>query len=411
MLDLTKHRLYNGLLNRLFKDCMNPWSLTSWKTYRYHQAVVYSDKTHLNKVIDELKSLPPLVSQGEVEQLKQSILKAGKGEAFILQGGDCAELFSDCRADIIDNKLAILLEMSSILQRSLNKPIVQIGRIAGQYAKPRSFEQEIIDGISLPSYRGDLVNSSVFNLTARTPNPELLLQGYRYAAITLNYIRALVAGSTHFFASHEALNLDYEQALTRPYTNQWYNLSTHLPWIGLRTASIDSAHVELLRGVANPIGIKVGPKTSVDTLLQLLNTLNPKGEEGKLLLITRMGANQVSACLPNLIKRVLDSTIPVTWSCDPMHGNTEITKEGLKTRHFNNIMLELEQTLTLHAQLGSHLGGVHLELTGEHVTECLGGMRELTSSDLNQAYHTLVDPRLNYEQSLELAFKLGQLLS
>ena len=438
---------------------MSSWSPTSWQNFSYQQAATYDDKKLLNQVVNELSELPPLISPGEITKLKQSIALAGQGKAFILQGGDCAESFQDCRASIITNKLKILLQMSLILIYGLRKPIVRIGRIAGQYAKPRSSDFETIDGVALPSYRGDIVNSSAFNPEARTPNPTLLFQAYNCSAITLNFIRALLDGgfadlhhptqwdldflnlspqadeyhalvrgiadsldflstidglqSTNlnkvdFYTSHEALHLHYEQALTRAInTHQWINTSTHLPWLGMRTAKINSAHVEFLRGIENPIGIKLGAATDLVELKKILTILNPNHEPGRLLLITRLGSQEVSQYLPGLIKAVQQTKIPVTWSCDPMHGNTETTNLGIKTRHFDNILSELLQTVNIHRQLDSVLGGVHFELTGENVTECIGGARGLNEQDLSRAYQSLVDPRLNYEQSLEIAIQLS----
>lgn len=438
---------------------MKSWSIDSWTRKTYEQAPDYPCYDALQQAVQTLQQLPPLVSSGEINSLKTQLAKAGRGEAFILQGGDCAESFADCRSETISNKLKILLQMSLILTYGMRKPIIRIGRIAGQYAKPRSSNQELIDGISLPSYRGDLVNSPEFTLAARTPNPQLLLQGYGCAAMTLNFIRSLLSGgfadlhhakhwdlhfikhskqaklyqhmtdtisdalnflntidglhhnSLHhvdFYTSHEALHLYYEHALTREIPNEgWYNLSTHLPWLGMRTATLNSAHVEFLRGIKNPIGIKIGPQTTPEWLVEMAAILNPKREEGRLLLITRLGAKTIQHALPPLIKAIQQSAIPVTWSCDPMHGNTEMTEDGIKTRHFDTILQELKQALIIHRQYHSYLGGVHFELTGENVTECVGGACGLAASDLTKAYHSLVDPRLNYEQSLEMAIQLS----
>ncbi len=439
---------------------MIPWSPESWQKHSYHQAPAYPDKDRLNQVVDQLSLLPPLICHGEITQLKKMIAAAGRGDAFILQGGDCAESFQDCRETIITNKLKILMQMSLLLLQAMHKPIIQIGRIAGQYAKPRSCDVETQGGITLPSYRGDLVNSPRFDIQARTPNPELLLQGYHCAATTLNFIRALLDGGfadlhhpqqwdlnflklspqadeyhamvhaiadslnitdtieetpinnfnkIDFYTSHEALHLHYEQALTRQMDHSpWYDSSTHLPWLGMRTAFIDSAHVEFLRGIDNPIGIKVGPSTHLSHLQQILTILNPSREEGRLLLMTRLGADQIANLLPPIIDAVRASHVPVTWSCDPMHGNTETTQEGIKTRHFDTILSELLQAVQIHHHMGSCLGGVHFELTGDNVTECIGGARGLSGDDLKRAYHSLVDPRLNYEQSLEMALQLSQ---
>lgn len=440
---------------------MQDWSLTSWQLRTYEQAPSYPDSLALESVVKKLSQLPPLVSSGEIHHLKHAIAKAGRSEAFILQGGDCAESFNDCRPDIISNKLKILLQMSLVLIHGLHKPIIRIGRIAGQYAKPRSANEETLEGVTLPSYRGDLVNSPEFSPAARIPDPQLLLQGYSYSAMTLNFIRALLAGGfadlhhpqrwdlrfvehasqateyhaivksiadsldflksidglrnssldkVDFYTSHEALVLHYEQALTRKLRDgNWYNLSTHLPWIGMRTAKLDSAHVEFLRGIQNPIGLKIGPSATSEWLTAILQQLNPNREEGRLLLITRLGAKHIDTLLPPLIDAVQATKIPVTWSSDPMHGNTEVTEDGIKTRHFDNILSELQQAVTIHQRMGSYLGGVHFELTGDNVTECLGGARGLAANDLKDAYHSLVDPRLNYEQSLEMAIQLSRL--
>ena len=439
---------------------MNEWSPTSWLNYCYEQAATYPDEAQLTRVLEELSQLPPLVTSGEIKHLKQQIAAAGRGEAFILQGGDCAESFNDCRSGIITNKLKILLQMSLILLHGMRKPIVRIGRIAGQYAKPRSSDEETLAGVTLPSYRGDLVNLPEFNAAARIPNPKLLLKGYSHAAMTLNFIRALLDGGfadlhhphrwdlrfmehsaqaeeyhaivrsiadsldflesidglrnsnlhkVDFFTSHEALHLHYEQALTRQVKDgKWYNLSTHLPWIGMRTAKTNSAHLEFLRGVDNPIGIKVGPSATTAWLTEVLEIINPTQEEGRILLISRMGAKEIQSRLPPLIEAVKHSKIPVTWSCDPMHGNTETTVDGIKTRHFDNILNELLQAFKIHRDMNSFLGGVHFELTGDNVTECIGGARGLAAHDLKDAYHSLVDPRLNYEQSLEMAIQLSR---
>jgi 3-deoxy-7-phosphoheptulonate synthase len=439
---------------------MQKWSPISWLQRSYLQAATYADKAQLKKVVEQLGLFPPLVTSSEIKQLRKEIARAGRGEAFILQGGDCAESFNDCRADVISNKLKIMLQMSLILLHGMRKPIIRVGRIAGQYAKPRSSDFETIDGVTLPSYRGDLVNSPEFTQAAREPNPNLLLQAYNCSAITLNFIRALLdsgfADLNHpqrwdlsfvehsqqkeeyktlvksigdaldfletidgiqssnlskvdFYTSHEALHLHYEQALTRQSEDgSWYNLSTHLPWIGMRTAQIDSAHLEFLRGVQNPIGIKIGPSATPEWLEEVLNIANPKREEGRLLLFTRLGAKEIDKLLPPLIEAVKKTKIPVTWSCDPMHGNTETTADGIKTRHFDNILLELQQALEIHRSMGSYLGGVHFELTGDNVTECIGGARGLSAADLKQAYYSLVDPRLNYEQSIEMALQLSR---
>lgn len=439
---------------------MQNWSPISWQNFSYLQAATYSDQKQLQKVVQQLSQLPPLVTSGEIKRLKKSIAQAGRGEAFMLQGGDCAESFDECRSDIISNKLKIILQMSLILLHGLRKPIIRIGRIAGQYAKPRSSDFETIEGITLPSYRGDIVNSPEFTKEAREPNSKLLLQAYSLSAMTLNFIRALLDGGfadlhhphlwdlgfvehskqkeeyqiivnsiadavefldtidglsasnlnkVDFYTSHEALHLHYEQALTRKLSDGlWYDLSTHLPWIGMRTAQIDSAHVEFLRGVQNPIGIKVGPTATPEWLAEILSIINPQSEEGRVILYTRLGAKHITQLLPPLIEAVQKTKIPVTWSCDPMHGNTETTADGIKTRHFDNILSELKHALQIHKKMGSYLGGVHFELTGDNVTECIGGARGLDAEGLKTAYRSLVDPRLNYEQSLEMALQLSR---
>lgn len=439
---------------------MHVWSPTSWQQFSYQQAANYPDEKKVASVVKQLSLLPPLVTSGEIINLKKAIALAGRGEAFILQGGDCAESFNDCRPEIISNKLKIILQMSLVLLHGMRKPIIRVGRIAGQYAKPRSSEFETIDGVTLPSYRGDLVNSPQFDAQSREPNPKLLLKAYSCSAMTLNYIRALLNGGfadlnhpqqwdlrfvehsdqaneynqivkniasslefleaidgirsssinkVDFYTSHEALHLHYEQALTHLLPEGgWYNLSTHLPWIGMRTAQLDSAHLEFMRGIENPVGIKIGPSATPEWLIQVLERLNPKREEGRLLLITRFGAKDIARLLPPMIEAVKASGIPVTWSCDPMHGNTETTTDGTKTRHFDNILSELQQALAIHHKMSSYLGGVHFELTGENVTECIGGARGLSEDDLKHAYHSLVDPRLNYEQSLEMALQLSR---
>ena len=440
---------------------MQPWLPDTWQNFQVSQQANYADKLQLGKVIDELSMLPPLVSVNEIEELRSKVAEAARGEAFILQGGDCAELFSECNADVISSKLKILLQMSLVLIHGLNKPVIKIGRMAGQYAKPRSAETETINGISLPTYRGDLINDSQFDVHKRNPDPRSLLKGYSFASLTLNYIRTMVENkfadfslmeswdldfvshspfeqdyhqiltqikdsialvdnltqdkSSHaikdrIYTCHEALHLHYEQALTRQCDNgNWYNLSTHLPWIGMRTGQVNSAHVEYMRGIANPVGIKVSTNCSVDQLLKLCDILDPDNSPGRLLLITRFGNQNIKEHLPRLIKAIQSAGRKPLWCCDPMHGNTSVTSQGVKTRRFDAIIDELSQAFIIHKQLASHLGGVHFELTGEHVTECIGGARGLTEFDLDRAYKSLVDPRLNADQSLEMAMRIVQL--
>jgi 3-deoxy-7-phosphoheptulonate synthase len=437
------------------------WHPASWHTKSAQQQPQYAERQAVERVIAELSRLPPVVVSWEVEALREQIAAAQRGERFVLQGGDCAEAFEDCESNQIAQKMKIHLQMSLVLLHGLKKPIVLVGRIAGQYAKPRSAETETRDGITLPSYRGDIVNRSEFTREAREPDPQLLLRGYERAALTLNFVRALVAGGfadlhhpeywnlefmrhaplkeayqrivqsigdsldffesisgqrvheasrVDFYTSHEGLHLHYEQAQTRfiPRQQRWYNLSTHLPWIGMRTAQLDGAHIEYFRGIANPIAVKVGPSMDAEWLQQLVHVLNPNNEPGRLTLIHRFGARGIAKALPPLIQAVRATGQTVLWICDPMHGNTEATASGLKTRRFENILSELEQSFDIHRELGSYLGGVHFELTGEDVTECIGGARGLTEADLVRSYRSQVDPRLNYEQALEMAMLIAR---
>ena len=432
------------------------WQPNSWQSKTAGQQAVYGDEPALQTVLTRLAGMPPLVTSWEILSLKQQIAEAQAGKRFFLQGGDCAEIFSECESSIVANRLKVLLQMSLILLHGLEMPVLRIGRFAGQYAKPRSADTETRDGVTLPSYRGDMVNSPAFETTARRPDPERLLQAHSCSAMTMNFVRALVDGGfadlhhpeywdlgwvehsplaaefhrisdsigqsvrfietitgqapgslkrVDFFTSHEALHLPYEQALTRQVPRQWgwFNLSTHFPWIGMRTAELDGAHVEMFRGIRNPMGIKVGPGMSPDWLKGLIRTLNPDNEAGRLVLIHRMGAGKVADHLPGLIAAAKATGSPLLWICDPMHGNTEKTANGYKTRRFANIQSEVEQAFDIHAACGSRLGGLHLELTGENVTECIGGARELDENDLATCYKTTVDPRLNYEQALEMA--------
>jgi 3-deoxy-7-phosphoheptulonate synthase len=438
------------------------WHPASWQTKHAQQQATYSDRAALEATVAALSRLPPIVVSWEIEALKEQIAAAQRGDRFVLQGGDCAESFEDCESDKIAKKLKILLQMSLVLVHGLKKPIVRIGRMAGQYAKPRSADTETRDGVTLPAYRGDIVNRPGFTPQDREPDPQLLLRGYERAALTLNFVRSLIEGGfadlhhpeywdldfvrhsplkdayekivnsisdaldffeatssspiheatrVDFYASHEGLHLLYEQAQTRFIERQqrWYNLSTHLPWIGMRTAALDGAHVEFFRGISNPIGIKVGPSMSAEWVQGLIATLNPNNEPGRLVLIHRMGVKDIEKRLPPLIQSVRATGSPVLWICDPMHGNTETASSGLKTRRFENILAELEAAFRIHRESGSWLGGVHFELTGEDVTECTGGARGLTEADLARAYRSQVDPRLNYEQALELAMCIAGL--
>jgi len=437
------------------------WHPASWQSKRAQQQPTYGDAAALDRAVAALSRLPPIVVSWEVEALREQIAAAQRGERFILQGGDCAESFEDCQSDAIAQKLKILLQMSLVLLHGLKTPIVRIGRMAGQYAKPRSADMETREGVTLPSYRGDLVNRPPFTAESREPDPQLLLRGYERAALTLNFVRSLVDGGfadlhhpeywdlsfmhhsplkeayqqivdsigdsldflesisgrpvhetnrVEFYTSHEGLHLMYEQAQTRfiPRQQRWYNLSTHMPWIGMRTAALDSAHVEYFRGIANPIAVKVGASMDAQWLQGLLQALNPQNIPGRLTLIHRFGAKEIARQLPRLIEAVQGTGHTVLWICDPMHGNTETTAGGLKTRRFENILSEVETAFEVHKAQGSYLGGVHFELTGEDVTECIGGARGLKEADLARAYRSQVDPRLNYEQALELAMLIAR---
>ncbi|MGA7697974.1 MAG: 3-deoxy-7-phosphoheptulonate synthase class II, partial [Thermoguttaceae bacterium] len=437
------------------------WSPTSWQTKPLTQGVEYPDRALLRQTLDELAELPPLVTSWEVDSLKSQLAEAQQGRRFLLQGGDCGERFDDCRPETIAGKLKILLKMSLILIFGRSQRVIRVGRFAGQYTKPRSAATETRDGVTLPSYRGDLVNRAAFTTEARRPDPRLLLRGYERAAMTLNYIRGLVDGGfadlrhpelwdidfvqhaaqsrdylaivesvgsairfmetvagtslgelnrVEFFASHEGLHLDYEQAQTRraPADGKWYNVSTHFPWIGDRTRTVGGAHVEYFRGIANPIGVKVGPTMTPEELTELIDVLNPENEPGRLTLVHRLGLARIEECLPPLVEAVRRRGRTVLWCCDPMHGNTLLTQSGVKTRIFDDILGELSAAFEIHRRLGSLLGGVHFELTGENVTECIGGACGLSESDLGRAYRSDVDPRLNYEQALEMALLIAK---
>lgn len=438
------------------------WHPASWQSMAAAQQPNYPDKDALDKAVADLSRLPPIVTSWEVDALKDHIARAQRGEAFVLQGGDCAESFDECTSENVVAKLKILLQMSVVMLYGLKKPVVRVGRMAGQYAKPRSAETETRHGTSLPSFRGDLVNRNPFTAADRVPDPQLILRGYERAGLTLNFVRSLIDGGfadlhhpeywdlawvghsamadeyheivksisdsldyletvsgqdlhktrrADIYAAHEGLHLLYEQAQTRFLNrrDQWYNLTTHFPWIGMRTAALDGAHVEYFRGIANPVGVKVGPDMTREWLQELIAVLNPQAEPGRLTLIHRFGAKAIEDCLPNVITAVRETGSPVLWVCDPMHGNTESTADGTKTRRFDKIVAELEASFRIHESMDSHLGGVHLELTGENVTECTGGARGLTDGDLAGAYKSAVDPRLNYEQAMEIAMRIAGL--
>ena len=443
------------------------WKPNSWRNYPVVQMPTYPDESKVNSVEAKLSFKPPLVFAGEVQALKKSLALAEKGNAFILQGGDCAESFSQFSANGIRDTFKVLLQMAVILTYGSSIPIIKIGRIAGQFAKPRSSDVEIIDGIELPSYRGDMINDMEFNKTARQPDPQRLIDGYEQSAATLNLIRAFAQGGmanlekvhewtlgflnntpetekyreianrisaslnfmkacgltassvpqlreTDFFTSHEALLLNYEEALTREDTitaeKGWYATSAHLLWVGDRTRQFDHGHIEYLSGIQNPVGIKCGPSLEKDDLIRLLDKVNPNNESGKVVLICRMGSEKVNEHLPKLIKNIKANGKNVTWCCDPMHGNTIKASNGYKSRRVAEILNEVNNFFLVHKSEGTLPGGVHFEMTGSNVTECLGGANEVKESDLGSRYHTHCDPRLNGSQSLELAFLVSDLI-
>jgi len=437
------------------------WQPDSWRGRPALQQPEYPDPAELQCVLTELRQLPPLVTSWEVRLLREQLAEAAAGRRFVLQAGDCAERFAYCTPGRITNTLKVLLQMSLVLVVGAQKPVIRIGRFAGQYAKPRSADRERRGNTDLPSYRGDNVNRPEFTAEARTPDPALLLRGHERAALTLNFIRSLVkggfadlhhpeyfdldwvqhspladeyhqmvetigeslrfmenvlgvrAGETDridFFTAHEALHLAYEEAQTRcvPRQEGWFNLTTHFPWAGVRTNDPGGAHVEYLRGIRNPIGIKIGADTMREQVARWLDALNPQRTPGRLTFIHRLGVKRIGEALPRLIEHVRSEGGAVLWVCDPMHGNTRTTASGVKTRHFADIYSEVEQAFDIHRMMGQQLGGVHVELTGEDVTECVGGARGQSEEDLARAYESEVDPRLNYEQSLELAFLIAR---
>ena len=440
------------------------WTPKSWQDKPAMQLPAYPDPSALLTALDHLARLPPLVTSWEIENLKSQLADAARGDRFLLQGGDCSESFADCESDAIVGKLKILLQMSLVLAQGGKKRVIRVGRFAGQYAKPRSTETETRDGVTLPSYRGDMINHSDFTPEARVPDPQRLLRAYERAGLTINFVRALIEGgfadlrhpefwqlgfvskSAHaadyarmvetigeslrfmealsgnvmadigrvdFFTSHEGLHLYYEQAQTRqpPHRGGWYNLSTHFPWIGERTRSLDGAHLEYFRGILNPIGVKIGPSITPDEALSLAERLNPDNQPGKLTFIHRMGQEKVERFLPPVVEAIRREGKRILWCCDPMHGNTESTSTGYKTRRFEKILAELESSIRILRECGTHLGGVHFELTGENVTECLGGASGVTEADLSRDYRSQLDPRLNYEQAMEMALVLARSMS
>jgi 3-deoxy-7-phosphoheptulonate synthase len=442
----------------------SPWSAASWRKFAAAQQPEWPDAEALKKAEVQLSALPPLVFAGEARRLTSQLAEVANGRAFLLQAGDCAESFADFSADSIRDKLKIILQMAVALTYAAGVPVVKVGRIAGQFAKPRSAPTERIGDVDLPSFRGHMVNDEAFDEEARRPDPARLVAAYQQSASTLNLLRAFtkggfadlsqvhlwnqqfVASSTEglryesiaaeidralrfmaacgidlgaevglhqvdFWTSHEALILPYEECLTRmdSLSGDWFDCSAHLLWVGDRTRQLDGAHVEFLSGVGNPLGVKIGPTTTPDDAVQLCERLNPARTPGRLTLITRFGADKIEAHLPPLIRAVEGSGHPVVWACDPMHGNT-FTSAGRKTRRFNDILSELRTFFTLHRAAGTWPGGVHVELTGDDVTECLGGAEEIFEGDLGARYTTTCDPRLNARQSLDLAFRVAEFL-
>ena len=440
------------------------WKPDSWKTFEASQQPIWPDHDSLQKVLEELSALPPLVFAGEARNLTEQLAAVSRREAFMLQAGDCAESF-DTSADSIRDRLRVILQMAVILTYYTGVPVVKVGRIAGQFAKPRSSDTETVDGLELPSFRGHMVNDINFNEDSRAANPKRLLTAYNRAAATLNLLRAFTKGGfaalsrvhqwnrefvaaspagqryealadeidravsfmqacgmdgdklselseVDFHTSHEALILGYEEALTRQdsLTGEWYDCSAHMLWIGERTRDLDGAHIEFLRGVNNPIGCKLGPDANAEDVLTLCETLNPEKVPGRLTLISRMGAETVTEKLPAILEAVKEAGHPVVWVCDPMHGNTFSTENGHKTRHFDDVLKEITGFFEAHKKVGTYPGGVHLELTGDDVTECLGGGAQLDAEDLSKRYETMCDPRLNGSQSIDIAFRIAELL-
>ena len=442
-----------------------PWSPDSWRSKPIVQVPEYPDKAQLAEVEAKLATFPPLVFAGEARQLKKELAGVATGNGFLLQGGDCAESFLEHRADNIRDFFRVFLQMAVVLTFAGGCPVVKVGRLAGQFAKPRSSPVEKHGEVELPSYRGDIINGSEFTAEARKPDPQRQLQAYRQAAATLNLIRAFAMGgyadlervhqwtlgfvkdspqshryqeladrisetlvfmracgitsentpqlrTTNVYTSHEALLLGFEQALTRldSTSGEWYATSGHMVWIGDRTRQPDHAHVEFCRGIRNPIGVKCGPSLEPDELLRLIDILDPKNEPGRLTLICRFGADKVESHLPKLIRAVRREGRNVVWSCDPMHGNTITAASGYKTRPFDRILKEVELFFDVHRGEGTHAGGIHVEMTGQDVTECTGGATAITEADLSDRYHTHCDPRLNADQALELAFLIAERL-
>jgi 3-deoxy-7-phosphoheptulonate synthase len=441
------------------------WTPESWRSKPVLQMPQYPNAGALADVEAQLATFPPLVFAGEARNLKKALARVARGEAFLLQGGDCAESFAEHGANNIRDFFRVFLQMAVVLTYAGALPVVKVGRIAGQFAKPRSSSTEKVNGVELPSYRGDIINDIAFTEAARTPDPQRQLMAYRQSAATLNLLRAFATGgyanlasvhqwmlgflkdspqsrrykeladrisealnfmracgldleahpelrATDFYTSHEALLLGYEQAFTRvdSTTGDWYATSGHMIWIGDRTRQLDHAHVEYFRGIKNPIGLKCGPSLKPDELIKLVEVLNPDNEPGRLTLITRFGNEKVGEHLLGMVRAIQREGRIVVWSCDPMHGNTITSNTGYKTRPFDRILSEVKTFFSVHAAEGTHAGGIHLEMTGQDVTECLGGARAITHEDLSNRYHTVCDPRLNAEQSIDMAFLIAELL-
>jgi len=441
---------------------MKKWTPNTWKDYPAKHLPIYQDEKELNATIDSVKKLPPLVFAGESRSLKKELAKVVEGKAFLLQGGDCAESFDEYHADNIRDTFKVILQMALVLTSSASLPVVKVGRIAGQFSKPRSSPTEVKDGVELPSYLGDNINGMDFNDKSRIPDPKRLFRAYSQSASTLNLLRAFSQGGfadlrqvhlwnlgfikkteqekrykeiqdkitnsldfmeacginsesnrrlkvVNFYTSHEALHLPYESAMTRvdSTTGEYHDTSAHFVWIGDRTRQPDGAHVEFCRGIKNPIGIKCGPSLKPDELIELINILNPSNEAGRITLISRFGAEQVENFLPKLIRPIKKEGLNVIWSCDPMHGNTIKATSGFKTRPFNNVVKEVKNVFGVHQSEGTYAGGLHIEMTGQEVTECTGGVQKISDQDLSSRYHTHCDPRLNASQALELAFLIS----
>ena len=444
---------------------MSTWNPSSWREKPILQQPTYPDKAKLETVLNELKNYPPLVFAGEARSLKEQLANVAQGKAFLLQGGDCAESFSEFHADNIRDTFKAMMQMAVVMTYAGGLPVVKVGRLGGQFAKPRSSNTETFDGTTLDSYRGDIINGIEFNEKARVPDPERMIKAYNQATATQNLLRAFASGGladlhqvnkwnldfahksevgekyealaediekslqfmaacgitsktyrtlreTDFYTSHEALLLPYEEAFTRQdsITGDWYNVAAHMVWIGDRTRQLDGAHVEYMRGIKNPIGIKAGPSMDPEDLVRLVAAVNPENEAGRLNIIVRMGANKVGDHMPQLIRAIEREGLNVVWSCDPMHGNTIKSSNNYKTRPVDAILTEMKQFFQVHKSEGTFGGGVHLEMTGKNVTECIGGSFTVTEEDLSSRYHTHCDPRLNADQSLELAFLIADSL-